>query len=67
MGNLYNGIILHAQMNVGFYGHSVHDVPSCADGLEGYSLLRCQGGIVISCDKYYSHAIIMLPLFRVVS
>lgn len=37
MGNLYNGIILHAQMNVGFfYGHSVPGAPSCADGLEGY-------------------------------
>lgn len=35
MGNLYNGIILHAQMNIGFYGHSVHG----ADGLEGYGLL----------------------------
>lgn len=23
------------------------------------------GGVVISCDKYYSHSIIMLPLFRV--
>lgn len=24
VGNLDNAIILHAQMNTGFYGHSVH-------------------------------------------
>ena len=34
-GNLYNGIILHAQMNIGFYGLSVHGAPSLADGSEG--------------------------------
>lgn len=39
IGNLYSGLILHAQMNVGFYGHSVHGATSCADGLEGYGLL----------------------------
>lgn len=67
MGNLSNGVILRAQINVGFYGHPVCGAPSCADGLEGYGLLWCQGGIVISCNKYYSHSMIMLPLFRVES
>ena len=42
ISNLYNGIIFHAQMNVGFYGCPVHGAPSSADGLEGYSLLQCQ-------------------------
>lgn len=62
IGNLYNSIIVHAQMNVIFYSHSVHNASSCADGLEGYSLLQCHEAIVIPCDKYGSHVVIMLPV-----
>lgn len=29
VGYLYNSIILHAQMNIGFYGLSVHGAPLC--------------------------------------
>lgn len=57
MGNLYNDIILHAQMNVGFYGHSA----DWADGLEGCGLLECPGGIVISSDKFLFHAVLLPP------
>lgn len=39
IGYRYNCIILHAQMDVGFYSHPVHGAPCCADGVEGYSLL----------------------------
>lgn len=63
MCDLYYSIKLHAQMNIGFYGHSVHGACSCADGLVGYDLVWCDGKKKLFCVINATLTIIMLALF----